>query len=451
MPNAAQELLLRAGLWEGPEALEAWVGWRTDRRIETADQGSQRLAPLAYHNLQRLGWDGPEMPVLKGTLRKAWVHNERLAHMVEPLLRCWHGAGVPAMLLKGAALSARYYPHSGTRPMDDMDVLVPESRASDALAAFHVEGWAKREGGAVPRRLDAEFTRCRRTVRYVNALGLCVEMKWFLLAETRWPGIDVGVWRRAEPLALRGAPALAPAPEHLLLHVLVHGAQWNEVPPIRWVADAWMILRAAAARLDWGLFVDEVRRRRVALPVRIGLGYLAERMRAGVPAGVLEALRAEAVSRAERGEFVLLNRERALRPRWRVFWHRHLRLHGLTGPGGGWRRIASLPESLRLEWRMDRRWKAVLAAAAHLLGSRVGSAAVGYFRRRKRRHSLTPEAPRASLPADRGPRAGAPGSDVDAAGPTDSNFAFGGTSGGIRWRRYPEEPGPRLNRPDPAG
>ncbi|MCZ7638510.1 MAG: nucleotidyltransferase family protein, partial [Verrucomicrobia bacterium] len=160
--------------------------------------------------------------------------------------------------------------------------------------------------------------------------GLEIELHWHLLDEGRWPGADDALWRRVQPIQLRDTTVLVPGPEHLLLHVLVHGAQWNAVPPIRWVADAWMILREAGETFDWDVLIEETLARRLVLPIRTCLGYLREAMGAEVPGRVLAELDAAPPSRAEREEFRLLTWPKARRPFWRSLWFRHLRMRRLT-------------------------------------------------------------------------------------------------------------------------
>ena len=48
-PSRQQELLLKASLLRGKEALSAWEEWRSDVDIEQVDVASHRLLPLLYH------------------------------------------------------------------------------------------------------------------------------------------------------------------------------------------------------------------------------------------------------------------------------------------------------------------------------------------------------------------------------------------------------------------
>ena len=51
LPTKEQELLLKAALLKGEEAIKAWHEWKTCVDIEFIDHGSNRLLPLLYFNL----------------------------------------------------------------------------------------------------------------------------------------------------------------------------------------------------------------------------------------------------------------------------------------------------------------------------------------------------------------------------------------------------------------
>ena len=90
-----------------------------------SNQGSFRLLPLLYINLQKQGVDDPVMGKLKGIYRQAWSKNQTLFHEMAGVIAHLQDAGIKTMLLKGASLSLLYYKNNGARPMADIDVLVP--------------------------------------------------------------------------------------------------------------------------------------------------------------------------------------------------------------------------------------------------------------------------------------------------------------------------------------
>jgi hypothetical protein len=93
--------------------------------------------------------------------------------------------------------------------------------------------------------------------------------------------------------------ALCPTDE--LLHALVHGAAWNEIPPVRWVADAMTIIRAAP--IDWERLLHLTRDLHVTLPVRAACDYLVRVFQAPIPQHTRNSLAALRTDLAERVEF----------------------------------------------------------------------------------------------------------------------------------------------------
>ena len=124
-PQGAQLELLRAVLFEGDEAAAAWSRWRRLVSLDQADLGSGRLLPLAYRRLLAAGIDDPERERIKGTYRLTWTRNHLLLREVAPVMRSLRAAGIPTMVLKGAALTALQYRDPGVRSMADIDLLVP--------------------------------------------------------------------------------------------------------------------------------------------------------------------------------------------------------------------------------------------------------------------------------------------------------------------------------------
>jgi len=114
-PTWRQELLLRAALLRGKEAIAAWREWKSSVDVDRLDQGSRRLLPLLYRNLRAHGVEDPLMNSFKGIYRLTWYKNQMAFHKMTSLLRSFHHAGIETMLLKGAALVMLHYP-SRSRP-----------------------------------------------------------------------------------------------------------------------------------------------------------------------------------------------------------------------------------------------------------------------------------------------------------------------------------------------
>lgn len=344
LPDERQELLLRAALFDGDEAIDAWERWQSaPGGLESHDPASFRLLPLLYRNLAALGVDDAAMGKLSGVYRHSWYCNQRLFHEAAGVIRDLEEAGVETIALKGAALTALYYRDRGTRPMDDLDLLVRFHDAERALRVLLGGGWTLKSSQPPEQLLAA-----RHAVGCRDRTGRELDLHWRAL---HVPGSDDSFWARAVPIAVGGAPTRALCPEHQLIHVCVHGIGLFPAP-VRWVADALTVLKASGEGMDWTEVVEEARSRRASVALGEALRYVAQTFGAPVPDEALIALTRSKVSVGER----LTHRAAAGSPsRWRFYvteWYRY-RLMRKADP-------AIAPRSflvhLQYIWGLSSRW-----------------------------------------------------------------------------------------------
>lgn len=283
--------LLRAAVLDGDPARQAWAEWRAAADVERLDAASYRLLPQLYVNLVALGVEDPWLSRLAEIHGRHERENRERFQRAGEVLESLRAAGIPTLVLKGAALAVQAYATIGARPMSDVDVLVPREHARAAIAELGRAGLVPPLGPA-ERELGIDFS-----VPFRDPGGLGLDLHWYPIDQT-FPGDDV--WPAAVPLTLGGARTLAPGPADHLLVVCMHGLSWNPLPPIRWVADAALIVRAAGEGLDWRHVVERARGGQLTTTVGAALRHLSKAVDAPVPDGVLEELRATPTSRLER-------------------------------------------------------------------------------------------------------------------------------------------------------
>jgi hypothetical protein len=86
------------------------------------------LAPLLYAHARSAG---VQLPLavkrkLQGLHLRHHHANQVRTGVLRDILSAYHAAGVPVLVLKGAALAHTVYPEPGLRPMSDLDILVRE-------------------------------------------------------------------------------------------------------------------------------------------------------------------------------------------------------------------------------------------------------------------------------------------------------------------------------------
>jgi hypothetical protein len=298
-PTPLQELLLKAALLTTDDALLAWKEWYGQDGLERMDNGSYRLLPLAYRNLERLGYQDPVLMKLKGVNRRAWCENHLVFRRMAPVLAEFHKAGIPTMLLKGAALTLLHYRDFGLRPMQDLDVLVPDEQALDAVALLEAQGWTRNTLPAVA--LGKFFLSFRHSADFTRQPQERIDLHWHVLLQACYSGADRTFWDASVPVEFEGQPTRALCPTDQLLHACVHGVVWNWVPPLRWVADAFCILESST--IDWPRLLDIAVQFRVVPALRDALTYMVKSVDAPIPVEVLQKLQSLPVTPAEQHEY----------------------------------------------------------------------------------------------------------------------------------------------------
>jgi len=219
------------------------------------------------------------------TLRKSTVAVEIGAAVLDELAN----AGVRAAPLKGHALlhgPGAVYDDPGTRPMDDVDLIVGRDDVERAGRVLEALGFAPVTGRRAARLAGGHELAFHRRVAGVN---LFVELHW--------------AWAGAESLlrsfALPGERFLAelceddaagrPSPTRLghLLFVAVHGAR-HAFGRWIWLLDLHRLVEAAP--LDWEALAARARALRVRRPLYAGLLGARELFRSAVPKEVLAGL-----------------------------------------------------------------------------------------------------------------------------------------------------------------
>jgi hypothetical protein len=301
-PTPDQELLLRAALLPDGRALAAWQGLLTHLGGSEPDLAAQSLLPIVRKNLSALGIDDEHLASLDDAQRVAWASNQLLLHRTLPVVAELERAGIPTVLLKGAAFLAGPGAYPGTRTMGDVDVLIPTEARGAAIDVLLEQGLVA-AGGAPPWYLVEYAPRYVPSHGFEDGRARQLDLHWHVLHWSCQPDADDDFWAASLPVELLGVRTRRLCPADELLHVILHGLRWNAIPTYRWVLDAGLIASGACGEVDFERLVAQARMRRVVAPITAGLEYLRELADAPVSGAAISDLRSERVSRLERIEF----------------------------------------------------------------------------------------------------------------------------------------------------
>ncbi|MES2460457.1 MAG: nucleotidyltransferase family protein [Armatimonadota bacterium] len=306
-PSPTQELLLKASLLRGEESARAWDAWISQVDIDVLDGGSIRLLPLLSVSLKSQGIDTPELPRFKGVYRHTWCKNQLLVRDMTPVLRALEEAGIPTLLLKGAALIQEYYPDYGLRPMGDFDLLVPVNDAWRSMELLRASGWLLAYGEDIYRQ---ERVSEDREQAFLSPTKQRLDLHWHAMNsffdKEGAQKTDAMLWEGARTAHFQGMKTAVPNPADLLLHLCIHGSEGRPGGPLlRWVADSYTLLNKPGLTLDWDRLVQQAREHQMALPLYDTLGYLADALSAPIPEVVLRELKAIPASRTHQVLYAL--------------------------------------------------------------------------------------------------------------------------------------------------
>jgi hypothetical protein len=279
-PDTQQQLLLEVALAQPEQAIEAFEQWQAcPGSREGPDEASLRLMPLLYANLR---YTGAALGINRW--HRTWLH-----YAFEEQARLLAAAKVAAILLedgirtmagKGIALVIGHKVLPGTRPMGDIDLYVQRAEAIRAVAALEAHGWVS---------TDPRFRHNPNDVMIVTASLLLqhprwgdLDLHWHCVADRSIAACDDTFWAHAHEAQVEGIPILIPRPPELLFQTVVHGMRRNVVAPIRWIADAVLLLRDAQPGIDWGEIEHLARRMRLNNRWQSGLSYLRAHPRFGI-------------------------------------------------------------------------------------------------------------------------------------------------------------------------
>ncbi len=285
LPTERETALLRACLLGGESGRRAWEVWWHDahagsRALLGDPMRPGRLLPLIHEAAQRHGAEFE--PALRTLLRTAryreqlrWATYERI--FLEAL-RALAAAGVPVIVLKGAALARAVYPDPALRHSHDIDLMVRREHLAPAASALARAGFAR-----------GRFVQASDDAMLAHPSGLPVALH-VRPSGAPWPAAALAeVWARSRPLADLSAPARALSPADSLTQVCSQAALFGSRATLVWACDAWLIL-ARERDLEWDVLVRAATASHVALPVAALLRYLATELDAAVPVEVVDAL-----------------------------------------------------------------------------------------------------------------------------------------------------------------
>ncbi|MFT5312553.1 MAG: hypothetical protein ACI9QD_000730 [Thermoproteota archaeon] len=283
-PSPQQLLILKASLWQGDAAIQAWKLWVDKIDINADfDYETFRLLPMLYHNMHQHGMSGHVMNRLKGLYRKSWFEQKMLVHKALPYLQALQQEGMDFLLLKGLPLGIQYYKNIALRPMSDIDILIHHSQAQKGIDFFESRSW------------DRHLNTWNEDIHYRHSMPfykdkLEIDLHWYGLVDNCDENINRIWWANSIPISVLDLEVKTLSPTDMLFHSIIHGMRWNKEPAIRWIADAYKIIEAEPDAINWDLFVKKAKKLAFTQRLALGLTFLINEMKLDIPESVIAQL-----------------------------------------------------------------------------------------------------------------------------------------------------------------
>ena|GEM_PF-777104 len=215
--------------------------------------------------------------------------NVRMMHLLERIAASFNRAGVPLLVLKGAALNLTICERPDERPMSDLDLLVKPDHIDEAFALLERLGALRGE----PLVREDFFPRFYYETEYaagqIYPVRIDLHVRPFRpLRYSRLVPEDA-LWRRAETVSIGQAHVLVPCAEEMLIHLAAHAAIHGDSRSM-WRRDIKLWADAHRMKIDWDRFLSTVEEWHLALPVQRGIESAARDFGEPCPPHVIRRL-----------------------------------------------------------------------------------------------------------------------------------------------------------------
>lgn len=291
------------------QALAKAPGFDWDALAGLARQ--ERVEPLLYAALCEQAWaPAPLLDAWRTVYMRNGGRNILLLAELEAVLAVLVAAGIPALVLKGAALDERVYGNLALRPMVDLDLLLHHADLPAALALLAAQGYsaAQVEPAAGLALAFENEVQLRKTDR----IDLRLELHWSLFNspyyQRRLP--MAWFWETSTPAWVSATPARILGQKAELLHLCGHLALHHRGKGLLWQYDIAAAIAYGRDTLDWGELLARAGDFDLALALQMLLPSIAEDWAAPIPPTALARLAAMQPAPAEARVFAQLTAER---------------------------------------------------------------------------------------------------------------------------------------------
>lgn len=285
----------------------------------SAAASAHGLAPLLYDILKgRALAPDDAIADLQAAYRETALNAGLMSVELHDVLNLLDGNGLPAVVLKGAALGDTLYGNSALRPMTDLDLLLHEADVVRAVELLTERGY-RRASGEVWAGHAMQFEN-EIVLRSREPVPLAVELHWHLLDSPFYQErVNEGwFWRSAEVASVAETKALVLGLEATFLHLSAHYVLHHRGQGVRWIYDIAALLALVGSQMNWQEVLARSREFHLVFSVQEVVREMVNDWGLVLPEDLLAAVLGMPVSAEERRVVQWLQAEQ--RPVVQRFW-----------------------------------------------------------------------------------------------------------------------------------
>ena len=313
-PNSDEELFLRLVLCHNKDFPSLYTQWKNSIVFNEIDHATMRLLPLLYLRLKEFPIEDEITGRIKGTYKLAWYKNQQLLDTTKQVVSLLQENGIPSMVMKGIPLLSIAYKNTGSRFLGDVDLYIQPNYVTSAIELLRNHGWISQEKlFESTTNFSSNVLHLFNEITFQNAQSIELDLHWNIFKpwlQCIFPALFQSaahamslevVWNRAVPFIMQSSACFVPCPEDMLIHLIVHGAEYNSYHTLRWIVDAMHLIKNS--ELDWNLVLERTKQFDGVIEMQMALSYLVETFDAKIPETFLKSLHSIEIHSAKRNRY----------------------------------------------------------------------------------------------------------------------------------------------------
>lgn len=294
------ERLSKAAIAECSEEIKDWGGF-----LKKA--GFHRLGGPLYRLFKDLGELNPLGSKIWSQIEISYYWNQaqrvKIERQLGSLLKALSSAGIPVLLLKGAALLRTLYKETPCRPFCDLDLLIHREDYERVKELLKTQGYSEPHEMPFPfpsrwhrQTLGPRINRNAVSLIPPSESGIPVDLHFEVFEEAPWLGLTNGwIWKDAEIANAAGSRAFLPSPTNQLLHLLLHLVKNRayKTDNFVWFLDIDRWLRTQEGKIDTESFGRFVTSSPLVKEILSLLAFLETYLFTPIPEGISEMIQSK--------------------------------------------------------------------------------------------------------------------------------------------------------------